>query len=127
MVQVEKDQAAAAEVQAVTAVEEQKAQSASAEANGIKTSVQKDLDEALPEYYAAIKALDSLNKQDITEVKSFTKPPPLVETVLAAVCLLMGGLILKLNLYCAILPCAKIQVLTYISYYCLKLRLLCPR
>ena len=45
MEQVEKDQAAAAEVQAVTAVEEQKAQAASAEATGIKDSVQKDLDE----------------------------------------------------------------------------------
>lgn len=94
MVQVEKDQAAAAEIQAATAIEETKAQGASAEANGIKESVQKDLDEALPEYYAAIKALDSLNKQDITEVKSFTKPPPLVETVLCAVCLLMGELLL---------------------------------
>ena len=82
MEQVEKDQEAAAVVQAQTAVEEQKATAASAEANGIKDSVQKDLDEALPEYYAAIKALDSLNKQDITEVKTFTKPPPLVELVM---------------------------------------------
>jgi dynein heavy chain, axonemal len=39
-------------------------------------------------YYNAIKALDSLDKKDITEVKSFAKPPELVATVLCAVCLL---------------------------------------
>lgn len=49
------------------------------EANAIKTDCQKDLDEALPEYYAAIKSLDALDKKDIQEVKSFAKPPPLVE------------------------------------------------
>merc|ERR1712139_647405 len=55
-----------------------------------KADCQKDLDEALPEYYAAVKSLDALDKKDIQEVKSFAKPPPLVETVLSAVCLLMG-------------------------------------
>ncbi|CAD7935566.1 unnamed protein product [Amoebophrya sp. A120] len=90
MEQVEKDQKIASEQAAECAVEEKKALGQAAEANEIKNSVQKDLDEALPEYYKAIKALDSLDKKDITEVKSFAKPPPLVETVLCAVCLLMG-------------------------------------
>lgn len=90
MEQVEKDQALWAEAQAATWVDEKKASAQSAEATGIKESVQKDLDEWLPEYYNAIKALDSLNKNDITEVKGFTKPPELVQTVLEAVCLLLG-------------------------------------
>ncbi|CAD7972922.1 unnamed protein product [Amoebophrya sp. A25] len=90
MEQVEKDQKIASEQAADCAVEEKKALGQSAEANEIKDSVQRDLDEALPEYHKAIKALDSLDKKDITEVKSFAKPPPLVETVLCAVCLLMG-------------------------------------
>lgn len=34
-----------------------------------------DLDEAMPAYYAAIKALDSLDKKSIQEMKSFTNPP----------------------------------------------------
>ena len=38
----------------------------------------------------SIKSLDALNKNDITEVKNFVKPPPLVEGVLSGVCLLMG-------------------------------------
>ncbi|CAK9109440.1 unnamed protein product [Durusdinium trenchii] len=63
---------------------------AAATANAIKTECQRELDEALPEYYNAIKALDSLDKKDIQEVKSFAKPPPLVEVVLSAVCLLMN-------------------------------------
>ena len=37
-----------------------------------------------------MEALESLNKKDITEIKSFSKPPPLVETVLQAVMILRG-------------------------------------
>jgi len=40
---------------------------------------QRDLDEALPAMERAIAALNSLTKQDITEVKSFAQPPPLVQ------------------------------------------------
>merc|ERR1719163_2132240 len=76
MVQVEKDQAVAREQEEASAEDEAAASQAAAEANAIKEDVQRDLDEALPEYYAAI--------------KSFAKPPALVETVLSAVCLLMG-------------------------------------
>ena len=35
----------------------------------------KDLDEAMPAYYASIKALDSLDKKSIQEMKSFSNPP----------------------------------------------------
>lgn len=37
-----------------------------------------DLDEAMPAYYAAIKALDSLDKKSIQEMKSFTNPPQVI-------------------------------------------------
>lgn len=90
MEQVEKDQKVAAEQAAACAIDEKEAMAQSAEATGIANAVQKDLDEALPEYYTAIKSLDALDKKDITEVKSFAKPPPLVEVVLSAVCLLFG-------------------------------------
>ena len=56
----------------------------------IADNAQRDLDEAIPALEAAMEALDALNKKDITEIKSFTKPPPLVETVLQAVMILRG-------------------------------------
>eukprot|EP00930_Biecheleria_cincta_P008309 TRINITY_DN10972_c0_g3_i1.p1 TRINITY_DN10972_c0_g3~~TRINITY_DN10972_c0_g3_i1.p1 ORF type:complete len:4176 (-),score=874.55 TRINITY_DN10972_c0_g3_i1:69-11708(-) len=90
MVKVTADQKVAQEKSEACAVDEAAASAAAAEANGIAQDCQKDLDEALPEYYAAIKSLDALDKKDIQEVKSFAKPPPLVEVVLSAVCLLMG-------------------------------------
>ena len=56
----------------------------------IADNAQRDLDEATPALEAAVKALESLNKKDITEIKSYGKPPPLVETVLQAVMILKG-------------------------------------
>ena len=56
----------------------------------IKDDAQKDLDAALPALNAALAALDSLDKKDITEIKSFSKPPPLVLTTMEAVCVLFG-------------------------------------
>lgn len=51
---------------------------------------QKDLDVAKPAFNNAVKALDALSKNDITEVKAFGKPPPAVETVTNAVCVLLN-------------------------------------
>jgi dynein heavy chain len=56
----------------------------------IKDDAQKDLDAALPALNAALTALNSLNKNDITEIKSFSKPPPLVLVTMEAVCILLG-------------------------------------
>ncbi|POM79752.1 Dynein heavy chain [Phytophthora palmivora] len=56
----------------------------------VQADAQKDLDVAMPALNNAIKALDSLSKNDITEVKSFAKPPEAVETVMNAVCLLFN-------------------------------------
>lgn len=54
----------------------------------MKEDAQRDLDEALPAFVAALRALQSLTKQDIAEIKAFTKPPPLVASVGKAVCVL---------------------------------------
>ena len=54
-------------------------------------AAQRDLDEAIPALEAAMKALDSLNKKDIAEVKAYKTPPPLVETVMNAVCILLSA------------------------------------
>ncbi|KAK3095642.1 hypothetical protein FSP39_017066 [Pinctada imbricata] len=51
---------------------------------------QHDLDEALPALQEAIAALESLNKKDMTEIKSYGRPPALVEKVMEAVMILRG-------------------------------------
>jgi hypothetical protein len=38
--------------------------------------------QALPAFASALKALDSLDKKDITEIKSFSKPPDMVMVVM---------------------------------------------
>ena len=89
MVQVKKDQAVADVAKAKAGKDEAAAQIVAEEVQVIKDDCQKDLDEALPAYYKAIKALDALDKKAIQEVKSFSTPPPLVATVLEAVCIMM--------------------------------------
>lgn len=51
---------------------------------------QADLDEAMPALEEAMRALDSLNKKDISEMKSYGKPPVKVEMVMEAVMILKG-------------------------------------
>lgn len=55
----------------------------------IAEEAQRDLEGALPQLEAAIVALDSLDKSDISEIRVYTKPPTMVMTVLSAVCVLL--------------------------------------
>jgi dynein heavy chain len=90
LVQVAKDQIVADEQQAVVEKDVAAANIVAAEVNTKKVDVQKDLDAALPAYYSAIKALDSLDKKSIQELKSFANPPKMVAVTLDAVCILFG-------------------------------------
>lgn len=49
---------------------------------------QADLDEVMPILDEAMRALDALSKKDISEMKSYSKPPTKVEMVLEAVMIL---------------------------------------
>ncbi|XP_046389338.1 dynein axonemal heavy chain 2 [Ischnura elegans] len=49
---------------------------------------QADLDEAMPALEEAIMALDALNKKDLSEIKSYGRPPAKVEMVMEAVMIL---------------------------------------
>ncbi|XP_055599501.1 dynein axonemal heavy chain 2-like isoform X2 [Uranotaenia lowii] len=49
-----------------------------------------DLSKAMPALNAAIAALDSLNKKDMNEIKSYARPPVKVELVLNAIMILLG-------------------------------------
>jgi len=56
----------------------------------VQADAQRDLDIAMPALEKALKSLDSLSKNDINEVKSFPKPPPLVMMTMEAVNVLLG-------------------------------------
>ncbi len=43
----------------------------------------------MPALEAAQKALNALNKNDIIEIKTFTKPPALVQLTMEGVCILL--------------------------------------
>ncbi|CAM9811362.1 unnamed protein product, partial [Ectocarpus sp. 12 AP-2014] len=87
--QVEIDKADAAKVKDKVGKEEAEVGIQAAEVKAVQADAQADLDVALPALEAALKALDSLTKNDITEVKGFAKPPPAVQIVMEAVCILL--------------------------------------
>ena len=55
----------------------------------VQQDAQKDLDVAMPALNSAVKALDSLTKNDLGEVKGFKSPPPAVKTCMEAVCIML--------------------------------------
>ena len=90
LVVVAKDQGEAEVMAEVVNKEAAEAQAQANDVKIIKDDAQADLDKALPALDAAVSALSALNKNDITEIKSFAKPPPLVQTTMEAVCILKG-------------------------------------
>ena len=84
------DQAEAEKIEVVVNKEAGEAKIKAAEVKEIKDDAQADLDKAMPALQAAVDALNSLNKGDITEIKSFAKPPEKVQMTLEAVCILFG-------------------------------------
>ncbi|KNC97013.1 uncharacterized protein SPPG_09508 [Spizellomyces punctatus DAOM BR117] len=88
MVKIGKDQETADGVRKVVSEEETIVRAKATETEAIAAEAQRDLDEALPALNAAYKALDSLDKKDIAELKVFTKPPEVVLMVMEAICTL---------------------------------------
>eukprot|EP01018_Ginkgo_biloba_P018809 Gb_18326 [translate_table: standard] len=85
LAQVAEDQEAAQKVKDVVAKEEAEVKEQAQKTQLMKDDAQKDLDAAMPALNAAVEALNSLNKNDITEIKSFAKPPPLVLLIMGDV------------------------------------------
>ena len=90
LVRLAADQKEADAAAEVAGRDEAAASKMAAEVQAIKDDCQADLDEALPAYYSALKALDQLDKKQIQEVKSFANPPRMVGVVMEAVCILHG-------------------------------------
>ena len=68
--------------------EEAVASAEAAKVKKIKDECEGDLAEAMPLLESALKALDTLTKNDITEVKGMKSPPAGVKLVLEAVCIM---------------------------------------
>lgn len=85
-----KEKASVDKVREVVLVEEAAAKIKASAAQEIAEDAQRDLALAMPAMEAAKKALESLNKNDINELRVFNKPPKLVQTVMEAVCLLLA-------------------------------------
>ena len=89
MEQLSRDQDAVDQVHSVVQKEEEIMNDEANRVQAIAEEAQRDLDSAIPQLEAAIAALDALDKSDISEIRVYTKPPPMVMTVLAAVCVLL--------------------------------------
>lgn len=88
MVVISKESAEADKVKQVVSQEEAVASAEAAKVKAIKDECEGDLAEAMPLLEAALKALDTLTKNDITEVKGMKSPPAGVKLVLEAVCIM---------------------------------------
>lgn len=71
VIEVETKQVEAAETERVTAIDEAEAQKKFDEVSEMRAECQSKLDEAMPIYNKAMKTLDTLEKKDIVEMKSY--------------------------------------------------------
>uniref|UniRef100_A0A4X2L0J5 Dynein axonemal heavy chain 6 n=1 Tax=Vombatus ursinus TaxID=29139 RepID=A0A4X2L0J5_VOMUR len=85
------DQEQADQVRCVVQEDEAIAKVKAEETQAIADDAQRDLEEALPALDAANRALDSLDKADISEIRVFTKPPDMVMTVMEAISILLNA------------------------------------
>lgn len=88
LIQVTEDQTKADKQAAVVEVDVNEANIVAANVQQMKDECQVDLDEAMPAYEAAVKALNLLDRKSIQELKAFNNPPDLVKTTMEAVCIL---------------------------------------
>ncbi|KNC55308.1 dynein heavy chain [Thecamonas trahens ATCC 50062] len=88
---LEKAAAEAAAILEQVAADQGKADEVKAhEMQVLRDSAASDLEEVMPIYDDALLALGALNRDDLSEVKQYIRPPELVTTVMDAVCLLQG-------------------------------------
>jgi dynein heavy chain len=90
VVDLEIRQKAAAAVEKSTAVEEAEALKVKKNVLAIKSECDEALAKAMPIYREALKALDTLDKNDINEMKAYGSPAEDVVLVVRACALLLG-------------------------------------
>eukprot|EP00736_Rhodelphis_marinus_P007919 Rmarinus@m.2764 len=97
MVVVDKQSMEAAEVRKVVEAEEKIANDQAQSVKSIKDECEHDLAEAMPILNDAIKALNTLTKSDIVEVKAMKNPPAGVKLVMETICIMLGVSAKKVN------------------------------
>nr|XP_022908003.1 dynein heavy chain 1, axonemal-like [Onthophagus taurus] len=90
IVQIAADTQVAEEVKAVVVKEEEEATKKQIATSAIAEDAQRDLAAALPALEAAEKSLQSLNKGDISEVRTMKRPPQGVIYVIESICIVKG-------------------------------------
>lgn len=90
VVDLEAQQAIANEEEKKTMVEKAESKKLFDEVSVIKSDCEGELAKAMPIYKSAMAALDTLNKNDITEMKAYANPADEIILVVSAVCLLLG-------------------------------------
>ena len=89
IVQVTADRIVANEQSVIVNAEAEKCEKQANEATDLKNSCESELALAIPALEAAEKALKSLDKSDITEMKAMKKPSNAIKMTMAAVCVMM--------------------------------------
>ena len=77
------------ETRVVVERDQQVAKKSADETRELAESCQRDLDEAIPALNKATKALNSIKKSEISEMKALKKPPDNVKLALSAVCVML--------------------------------------
>lgn len=88
MIDLEKDEKEAKETATICHKDADECAETTRQVMEIKADCQRGLDEALPAFESSVKALNTLDKDSITMVKSYKNPPALIKLVMEAVCLL---------------------------------------
>eukprot|EP00742_Colponemidia_sp_Colp-10_P013179 GILJ01014876.1.p1 GENE.GILJ01014876.1~~GILJ01014876.1.p1 ORF type:complete len:1504 (-),score=254.80 GILJ01014876.1:52-4527(-) len=84
-INVSREQQSASVIAQKVAEEEASCGAFMRECKVIKDECQASLDKAMPEYHAALEALNSLNAKDINETRSYASPPKKVAVIMDAV------------------------------------------
>lgn len=91
VMKLEKDSANADAIKKIVAQDEADAKIKAMETQELADDASKDLETVMPQLRTAQEALKALNKNDVTEIRVFQKPPKLVQFVMEAVCILLNA------------------------------------
>jgi dynein axonemal heavy chain len=89
LIEIAQKQRAADEQRKQVELDAQRTELESKECECIKQEAEEELSKVMPALKAAISALDKLSKSAVTEIKSYSKPPALVEKVMSAVMIVL--------------------------------------
>lgn len=90
MIDIEKQKKQVAEKTKEVEAEENVAKAKKENADAIQKDCEDELSRVMPIYNAAMKAVQELDKNDITEIRGFKSPPPGAILVMKTMCIMFG-------------------------------------